>query len=99
MLDRTFRDAGFAIVTPEELSITEQVSLVAGAEIVAGSAGSALHLSAVARPGSRILEIGDSRSPRRRLATQRLIDAAAGHMTAYVPYQDLAALEEILSSS
>ena len=83
-VDRTFADAGFSVVRPESLSIDEQLALVAGAELVAGASGSALHLSAFAPPTARVLEIGDSRSPGRPVAMQLIIDSACGHEHAFV---------------
>lgn len=91
-LDETFARHGFEIVYPETLSIAEQLTKVRGAGCLAGSGGSALHLSAYADAGTKVLEIGDARSPNRPLPTQRMIDAACGHRTNFVPYRDEAAL-------
>lgn len=97
-LDELFARAGFAVVHPERLSVAEQVATIRGAAVLAGSAGSALHLSAVASPGTRVLEIGDTRSPSEPMPTQRLIDAACGHLTAFVGYRDDKALGRVLRS-
>jgi len=59
--------------------------VVSDAQVVAGASGSALHLSAFAPSSTRVLEIGDSRSPDRPVAMQVVIDAACGHEHAFLP--------------
>ncbi|WP_148613113.1 glycosyltransferase family 61 protein [Nocardioides rubriscoriae] len=97
-LDQTFEAAGFLVVHPETLPVAEQVALVRGAAVLAGSSGSALHLSAFAAPGTRVLEVGDERSPAQPMASQRMIDAACGHLAAFVGYRDRAGLAAVLGS-
>ncbi|MDO9456793.1 DUF563 domain-containing protein [Nocardioides sp.] len=97
-LDEAFAAAGFHVAHPETLPIAEQVALVRGAEVLAGPSGSALHLSAFARPGTRVLEVGDDRSPDQPMASQRMIDAACGHHAAFAPYRDAMALASALAS-
>lgn len=92
LLDSSFARAGYEVVHPEDLSIREQIALVRGAEILAGSSGSALHLSCFAEPGTRVLEVGDLRTGQEPLRTQRAIDAACGHQVAYIGYADADAL-------
>jgi capsular polysaccharide biosynthesis protein len=96
VLDQRFHDAGFAVVAPERLPVTDQIRLIAGADVLAGQAGSALHLSGIAPPGARVLELGDSRSPVTPSRTQLMIDAASDHLTAFVPYLDLQSLDRTL---
>jgi len=101
LLDSRFAGAGFAVVNPEELSIPEQIELVRGAGVIAGSSGSALHLSCFADPGTRIVEVGDLRTGGEPLRMQRAIDAACGHWDAYIGYADtdaLAGLEALLDT-
>lgn len=95
-LDATFAAAGFAVVHPETLSIAEQVAVVRGADVLAGLSGSALHLSVFATPGTRVLTVGDRRSPTRPTKAQVMVDAACGHRTAFVADGDLPALESVL---
>lgn len=85
-LDEVFAAAGFAVVAPETLSVREQVRLAAGASVLAGSAGTALHLSAFAPAGVRVLELGDDRSPTVQVPHQLVLDSARDHPSAYVPY-------------
>lgn len=97
-LDAAFAAAGFHVVRPETMRIAEQLAVVRGAAVLAGSSGSALHLSAFAQPGTHVLEIGDDRSPERPMASQRMVDAACGHRTAFVGYRDADALSQVLSA-
>lgn len=95
-LDRAFSAAGFEIVHPEELTIREQIEIVRGAEVIAGSAGSALHLACFAEPGTKVLEIGDDRSEgTERQANQMAIDAACGHYVDVVAYGDVDGLDNL----
>ncbi|CAN5518662.1 hypothetical protein BH11ACT8_BH11ACT8_35170 [soil metagenome] len=85
-LDTAFATAGFAVVHPETLPLVEQIRLTRGAEVLAGASGSALHLSAFAGTGTRVIEVGDDRFSDAPGLTQRVIDAARGHTTSFVPY-------------
>ncbi len=85
-LDAAFAGAGFRVVAPESLPILEQIRLAASASVLAGSAGTALHLSAFAPAGVRVLELGDDRSPDVQVPHQLAVDAACQHPSAFVPY-------------
>jgi capsular polysaccharide biosynthesis protein len=83
-LEAHFAAAGFEVVRPELLPVDEQLALVADVQVLAGSSGSALHLSAFAPAVARVLEVGDLRSPGRPVAMQLVIDAVSGHQHAFV---------------
>ena len=83
-LDRVFADAGFAVVSPEELPIDEQFRLFANAQVLAGCSGSALHMSAFAPDGAKVIEVGDSRNADRPQRTQLVIDALCEHRRLFV---------------
>lgn len=51
-------DAGFEVVEPSALTIPEQVGLFAGARVVVGEFGSALHNAVFCRPGAVVGAIG-----------------------------------------
>ena len=84
-LDEVFAAAGYAIVTPEGLPVLDQIRLAAGAAVLAGCAGTALHLSAFAPGGSGVIEIGDTRSPDVQVPQQQVIDHLRDHPTAFLP--------------
>jgi len=96
-LDAAFAGAGFAVVQPEALPITAQLALARGAEVLAGSSGSALHLSAVAGPGCRVLEVGDTRDPTAPQTSQTMVDAAVGRESAFVAHEDDPGLRRLLA--
>ncbi|MFB7250220.1 DUF563 domain-containing protein [Microbacterium sp. NPDC056234] len=104
-VDRVFADRGFTVIYPETLSVLEQIRLARAAPIIAGVAGSALHLSVFAKPGARVIEVGDARTGGSLVATQRAISAVKEQPTAQIPYQgdssgavDLAHLKSTLDA-
>lgn len=84
-LDTLAARHGFTVVHPEGLEVSEQVRLAAGAELIAGVSGTALHLSAFAGTDTRVLELGDARAPH-GLPNQQVISAARAHRYAALPY-------------
>ena len=80
--------AGFDVVHPENLPIAEQIRLASGAAVIGGNSGSALHLSAFAPPGRRVIEVGDSRAPHRPVVMQTIIDSVRQHPQAHIPYTE-----------
>lgn len=87
LLDEAFAGRGFEIVYPEQLPVLDQVRSVLGAKVVAGAAGSSLHLSVFARPGTHVIEVADRRSPARPLLAQQVIDSVCGHSSALIPHE------------
>jgi len=75
-------DAGYMVVRPEEKTIAEQIALFAGARIIVGEYGSALHNSVFAPPGTLVCGLrGTSRHPS---LVQTGIATALGQDAAYV---------------
>ncbi len=97
-LDATFAESGFRIVHPETLPISRQIELVRGARVLAGLSGSALHLSAFADPGTRILIVGDRRSRGKPFPAQVMVDTACGHHSMFVPNEDDVGLARTLAA-
>jgi capsular polysaccharide biosynthesis protein len=60
-VERRLARRGFAVAHPQHMSLVEQINAAAGADIVAGVDGSALHLSAFMRPGARMLVLQTKR--------------------------------------
>jgi capsular polysaccharide biosynthesis protein len=54
-VERRFQARGFTVLHPHELNIADQIAAVRHARLIAGSAGSAMYLSAFARQGTRKL--------------------------------------------
>lgn len=55
-----FRSEGFLVVRPETLSISEQISLVRSAKVLAGCVGSQMYLSAFRPAGSKTFVVAPS---------------------------------------
>ncbi|WP_170286176.1 glycosyltransferase family 61 protein [Nocardioides rubriscoriae] len=98
-LDEEFHLRGYQVVEPETLSVREQVRLVSGAAVVAGSAGSALHLAAFCAPGTLVVEIGDARNPDSMQTSQSTLHQACDLRSRFVGYQDVAALSRALAAT
>jgi hypothetical protein len=60
-VERRLARRGFAVVHPQHMSLVEQINAAAGADVVAGVDGSALHLSVFMRPRSRMLVLQTKR--------------------------------------
>ncbi|WP_242086137.1 DUF563 domain-containing protein [Microbacterium lacticum] len=104
-VDDVFASRGFRIAFPETLSVTEQIRLARSASVLAGAAGSALHLSVFAKPGARVIELGDARTRSRVVATQQAISSVKHQLTAQIAYTergagviDLQLLDESLAA-
>lgn len=72
-IEDLMRKRGFTVHHPQEMAFSEQVARVRAAQVVAGCDGSALHLVAFARPGTRLLAI-DARA----VPSQFVLDAGRG---------------------
>lgn len=67
---------GFTVVHPQETDLEWQVALARHADVLAGCDGSALHLAAFARPGTRLLALDTRETPNQFLVEQlRGLDA------------------------
>ncbi|MGU3661031.1 glycosyltransferase family 61 protein [Methylobacterium fujisawaense] len=85
-IELIFREFGFDIIHPQELSIDEQIGLYAGATVLAGYSGSALHNCLFLSPNSLVIELADLRSPTKPLSTQVLCNQAAQLTGAFIEF-------------
>lgn len=56
-VESVFQEAGFAIIYPESMSLSEQVTLMANADVVAGPSGSALHNAAFMKADALVISL------------------------------------------
>lgn len=56
-IQKIFEKNGFHVIYPETLSLAQQAAIVGNAKVLAGCAGSALHLSVFMRPGGRVIQL------------------------------------------
>lgn len=78
----TARSHGFVVVSPELLSIPEQVALFQCAETIVGEYGSGLHSSMFSRPGALVMAARDNQEELGFL--QSGIDGVLDHQTGYL---------------
>ena len=79
-IEAAARRAGLQVLHPQRLGLPLQIALMAEAQAIAGTDGSALHLAAFARPGTRLLSF-DTRD----VVNQRIVNAVAGLDARSVP--------------
>jgi hypothetical protein len=60
-VERRMARRGVTVVHPQHMSLVDQINAAAGAELIAGVDGSALHLSVFMRPGARMLVLQTKR--------------------------------------
>ncbi|MEJ0017938.1 MAG: glycosyltransferase 61 family protein [Acetobacteraceae bacterium] len=77
-IERIFQEAGFDIVIPEELPFLRQVAIAAGARMLAGCAGSNMHLAAFAERA--VIVSLDHRLVRNQLILDALREHDAYHV-------------------
>lgn len=76
-----FREAGYTIVYPEQLSIMQQILLFRGVKILAGEAGSGLHNSVFMQNGTHVICI---QSGRQNHLIQASLCSVCGQTSSYV---------------
>ena len=86
LVEKLFKQAGFTVIYPEELSFSEQVNLFKRVSVLAGSSGSALHNSLFMNQGGKLIELGDPRHGGGRAPTQKLCDLISGVDHVLVPF-------------
>lgn len=98
-VERRMARRGFTVVHPQQMSLVDQINAAAGADLIAGVDGSALHLSVFMRPGSRMLVLETKR--RRTIhfmnALMEVETVSVPALGAFVPKRlDLAKLDRAL---
>ena len=76
-IEALFAEHGFEIVRPETHPFETQVALARGAKLIAGPAGSAMHLAALAPPSTRLLILC---SPNSFELTECFLNPVAGRL-------------------
>ena len=60
-VQRVFEKNGFKIIYPEKLPLDKQISLIKNCKVLAGCAGTALHLALFMKPGGTVISIKRNR--------------------------------------
>lgn len=56
-VQRIFEKNGFHVIYPETLPLAQQVAIIGNARVLAGCAGTALHLALFMKPGGRVIQL------------------------------------------
>lgn len=62
-IERIFAKNGYKIVWPETLPLAEQITLARNCRVMAGTAGTALHLALFMKPGGTVIQIKRNKLP------------------------------------
>ena len=73
-IQRIFEKNGFEVVYPEQLPLSQQAQLVSQASVLAGCAGTALHLALFMRPGGTVVQIKRNSKTPDNFRAQNLIN-------------------------
>jgi capsular polysaccharide biosynthesis protein len=77
-VQKIFEKNGFYILCPEKYTLLQQVGIMKNARVLAGCAGTALHLALFMKPGGRVVQIKRNSMIDDNLASQYLIDSMSG---------------------
>ena len=87
-IEEVFASFGFRVLYPEQIRITNQLSLYANCAIMAGLSGSGMHNCLFARPGLMTIEVGDARARRHPVMMQRIANELAQVDARFIPFGD-----------
>ncbi|HDY92156.1 MAG TPA: glycosyltransferase family 61 protein [Pseudoalteromonas sp.] len=85
-IEEAFFQRGFQVVYMESLSINEQLSLLANANVIAGLEGSALHNCLFMKPGSKVINICGLRQPSRVKPNQVMCNELNSIDSMFIPF-------------
>lgn len=78
VVQKIFEKNGYKIIWPEKLPLTQQIGLVKNARVLAGCAGTALHLALFMKPGGTVVQIKRNRQAKCNADIQNLINDTKG---------------------
>ena len=76
VVEKIFAKNGFKIVSPEKLQLSDQIALVANCKVLAGCAGTALHLALFMKSGGTVIQIKRNSKYADNILAQYQIDSA-----------------------
>lgn len=78
-VQKIFAKNGFDIIYPEKMGLKQQVAMIKNARVLAGCAGTALHLALFMKSGGRVVQIKRNSENADNCSAQYLICDACGH--------------------
>lgn len=93
-----FEKHGYISISPEKLSISDQLRVFFGAKEIAGFSGSQMHNSIFCAETARLIVVGDSRDSHQLQVNQQICGEISGCQTSFAPYRvNLQESSEIIS--
>ena len=83
-IEKIFAKNGYKIIYPEKLPIEHQITLVNNCKILAGVAGSALHLAFFMKPGGTVIQIKRNSLVGDNVYNQQMINSACELNTIFI---------------
>lgn len=83
-VQKIFAKNGFKIIRPETLPLDEQIALMRGCRVLAGCAGTALHMALFMPRGGTVIQIKRNRLPKCNADTQYLINTIKNHDSVFI---------------
>ena len=83
-VQKIFEKNGFTIIYPETLPLKEQISLMKNCKVLAGCAGTALHLALFMKPGGTVIQIKRNKKIVDNADTQHLINMLRGLKSVFI---------------
>lgn len=83
-IQKIFAKNGFHIIRPETLPLEQQIALMRGCRVLAGCAGTALHLALFMPRGGTVIQIKRNTKPKCNADTQYLINTIKNHDSVFV---------------
>ncbi len=83
-VSKIFEDNGFKVVYPETLPLVQQIALVKNAKVLAGCAGTALHLAVFMKPGGTVIQIKRNKKNKDNASAQYLINKTKGLNSVFI---------------
>lgn len=78
VVQKIFEKNGYKIIWPEKLPLSQQIALVKNARVLAGCAGTALHLALFMKSGGTVVQIKRNRQAKCNADIQNLINDTKG---------------------
>ena len=83
-VQRIFERNGFHVIYPETMSLADQVAIMRGCRVLAGCAGTALHLALFMERGGTVIQLKRNRGNDDSAPTQYMINRSRGHSSVFV---------------
>ncbi|MCR4917576.1 MAG: glycosyltransferase family 61 protein, partial [Alphaproteobacteria bacterium] len=77
-ISKVFSDNGFHVIYPEKLPLLRQIQIISNCDVLAGCAGTALHLALFMKPGGMVIQLKRNRKNKDNCCAQNHINNIRG---------------------